>query len=124
MHPLLHYVHITQFPESAKQELARFFHFLPGMIGINGGDPVSHRTAAAKGHAQIMYRIGSEGYACPVALFEHALHPESQTVFLLDGFYNHGCGGHIVSSVFTRADKATQKLCVHTGLKPCSSQVS
>ena len=94
VHPFLHHVHVAQFAQAAKKALARFLHLFPFRIGIDGGDARDHGTAAAESNPQIVYRVGREGHAGAVALFEYAPHPESKAGFLLDTLRRDGHNGH------------------------------
>ena len=85
MDPLLHYVHVTQLSQLAKETLAFFLHVLPGRIGINGADAVGDGTAATQCHAKVVYRVGGESRPGAIALFDNTLHPEGEAGFLLLG---------------------------------------
>jgi hypothetical protein len=71
-------VDIAQFSQAAEEALPSFLHLFPGGMRVNGRDAIGHRSTAAQGYAQIVYRIGLEGDAGAVTLFKDALHPESQ----------------------------------------------
>ena len=77
MHPFLHHVDVTQFSQAAEEALACLLHFFPRWIRVDGRDAVSHGTTAAKGHTQVVHRIGCEDDAGALAFFQDALHPES-----------------------------------------------
>ena len=91
-HPFRHHLVVAQVAQATEERLGQAFHLLPRGIRIHGEETVSHGTAAANRHAQVVYRIGSKALAGLIAFFHDAVRPmgEARLLLLGMGAWQHG----------------------------------